>query len=559
MSSFQHQPLLNRRTVMLTAGALLAGTAAARMFEPAPSFAAVPAAPNMPARNPWLASGPYPTSHFNPGATDSVLFAGPVGGRQLKDSEVRTVPTVITSNPAIKQVGDETIAFASGAVGVQKLRLTGTALEAGNFVAYPGFEEQAAKASNEHIATVLDQLNKASRAKDEAAILEALKSMDTMGLNLETGINGVYNLFDKDGYHYCVFGGTKVLKSFDGNDPEADLEIVASKDVTEGLPADVAKSVTRIMGLALTYDGYLAAAAPGAALVLDRDLNVKSYVSFGDEAVDNSICVDEQNGVYVVTSRRMVRLAWTGEKLSTDEADGAWESPYEAMDPDKAMALGAISRGSGTTPTLMGFGDDPDKLLVIADAAEAGTNLVAFWREAIPDGFVQKPGTLSRRIADQIKIDISSLTIEPSPNVLGYGVAVINGSYPEPVGIPGPPNQFMAGVTRKAPLGVQKFNWNPQTHAFEKAWTNMEVDNTDIMVPVVSAATNLIYCATKIDANYAYVGLDWETGSTKQTWLFPDDSRKWNALGGITTVLDNGDLLIGGAFAIKRLVDKPAT
>jgi hypothetical protein len=38
----------------------------------------------------------------------------------------------------------------------------------------------------------------------------------------------------------------------------------------------------------------------------------------------------------------------------------------------------------------------------------------------------------------------------------------------------------------------------------------------------------------------------------KERWIFPDDSRVWNAFGGITTVLDNGDLLIGGMFAIKR-------
>ena len=138
----------------------------------------------------------------------------------------------------------------------------------------------------------------------------------------------------------------------------------------EDLPPDVAKSVTRIIGLAMTYDGYLAAAAPGAALILDRDLNVKSYVSFGDEAVDNSICIDDKGGVYVVTSKRMARLAWTGTKLSMDEKDGAWQSPYGSMDPVKALAMGAISRGSGTTPTLMGFGDDPDKMVVIADAAE---------------------------------------------------------------------------------------------------------------------------------------------------------------------------------------------
>jgi hypothetical protein len=544
----------NRREFLLSSatliGAVLAGPGSVN-----PASAAQRSVPNMPARNPWLANSVYPTSHFNPGATDSVLFPGPVNGRKLSLSDVKTVPTVITSNPAIKMVGGEMIAFGSGAVGVQKLRLTGKQLEAGNFVPYPGFEADAAKANPDAIQSVLDALDKAERARDETQIVKALSTMGTMGLNLQTGINGVYNLFDKDGYHYCVFGGTKVLKTFDDNDPKADIRIIASKNLADDLPPDVAKSVSRIMGLGMTYDGFLAAAAPGAALVLDRDLNVKSYVSFGDEAVDNSICIDERGGVYVVTSKRMLRLAWTGKKLSTDESDGAWESPYESMDPKKAMAMGAISRGSGTTPTLMGFGDDPDKLIVIADAAEAGTNLVAFWREAIPDGFEQKAGALSRRIADQIKIDISTLTIEPSPNVLAYGVAVINGSYPEPFPEPGPPNQFTAGVTRKAPLGVQKFIWNSDTKRFEKAWTNMTVDNTDIMVPVVSAATNMIYCATKVDGTYAYVGLDWTTGETKQTWLFPDDSRKWNALGGITTVLDDGDLLIGGAFAIKRLND----
>ena len=54
---------------------------------------------------------------------------------------------------------------------------------------------------------------------------------------------------------------------------------------------------------------------------------------------------------------------------------------------------------------------------------------------------------------------------------------------------------------------------------------------------------------------YEYVGLDWETGEVKQTRQFPDDSRAWNAFGGITTILDDGDLLIGGAFAIKRMID----
>jgi hypothetical protein len=138
--------------------------------------------------------------------------------------------------------------------------------------------------------------------------------------------------------------------------------------------------------------------------------------------------------------------------------------------------------------------------------------------------------------------------------VLGYGAVFINGSYPQPFKTPGAPNAFTAGVTRPAPLGVEKFERNPKTHTFEKAWINREVDNSDIMVPVVSAATGLLYCANKENGDYQYVGLDWKTGTLRERWVFPDDSRVWNAFGGITTILEDGDLLIGGAFGIKRVI-----
>jgi len=46
-------------------------------------------------------------------------------------------------------------------------------------------------------------------------------------------------------------------------------------------------------------------------------------------------------------------------------------------------------------------------------------------------------------------------------------------------------------VTRPAPLGVQKFVWNTKTNK-NNAWINKEVDNSDVMVQVVSAATGLL-------------------------------------------------------------------
>ena len=168
---------------------------------------------------------------FNGGATDSVSFAGPVHGRKLKPDEVKTVPIVFDSNPAIKKVGNETIAFASGAVGVQKILLTGKAFEAISFIAYPGFEQQAAKGTQTAIKSVLAEFDAARRSKDESKILVAVKAMESMGMNMETGINGVYNLFDREGFHYCVYGGSKVLKSFDANDPRGPITIVKSADV----------------------------------------------------------------------------------------------------------------------------------------------------------------------------------------------------------------------------------------------------------------------------------------------------------------------------------------
>jgi hypothetical protein len=507
----------------------------------------------MPARNPWLADSAYPISHDNPGATEAVARAGPTKGRQLSVADVKTVPNVFTSNPTVKNVGGERIIIASGVDGIRKIRATGEAFDLVSFLPYPGLEAQAAKATPAALQAALDDTNAASRAKDDAKLLALSQPMAELGFSRAFIPNGTYNLIDKDGFHYAPFGGLKILKTTDDNDPKGLLKVAQVKDLAPDVPAELQQSVTHILGMTMTYDGHLAAAAGGALFLLDRDLTFKALLPFPGELVENSICADEQ-GIYVVTSKRMLKVVWTGTKLSFDEADGGWQSEYNTMSREQATAAGAltISGGSGTTPTLMGFGDDPDKLVVISDADSNGAQVVAFWREKIPNGFTQKPGTKSRRIADQVRTDISKVTIEPSAAVLGYGVVVLNGSYPKPVpDIWG--NAMTSGVTRPAPFGVQKFTWNPQTKSFEKTWINHEIDNTDVMVPVISATSGMIYLANKQHGDYEYVGLDWHTGAVKARWPFPDDSRQWNAYGGITGLLEDGDLLIGGVFAIKRV------
>jgi len=143
-------------------------------------------APNMPARNPWLADSVYPISHNNSAATDSVAHAGPTRGRKLSPSDVKTVPAVFTSNPTVKKISDDTILFAAGLDGIRKINATGKSFELVAFLPYPGFEALAARSKPEMFQAALDVANAARRAKDDAKILTLSQSLDELGFNRQT-------------------------------------------------------------------------------------------------------------------------------------------------------------------------------------------------------------------------------------------------------------------------------------------------------------------------------------------------------------------------------------
>ena len=166
--------------------------------------------PNMPARNPWLADSVYPITHFNSAQTDSVPHAGPTKGRKLTAADIKTVPTVFTSDPTIKKEGGETILIGSGVNGIRKIIATGESFKEVSFLPYPGYEATAAKGTPEAIRAVLAKADAARRSNDEAKILALSKKMDELGFGYKTLGDGVYNLLDKDGFHYALFGGVNI-------------------------------------------------------------------------------------------------------------------------------------------------------------------------------------------------------------------------------------------------------------------------------------------------------------------------------------------------------------
>jgi hypothetical protein len=196
--------------------------------------------PQMPALNAWLADSVYPTSQFNSGATDSLLLPGPPVSRNLTHGQgAKALTTVFVSNPAVKKTGANTVGFASGTLGVLKIRLTGGSLEAISFTPYPGFEDAANAATDDAVNAVLAEVDAARRAVDDDGLLAALRAK-RLGVTMETGTNGVYNLFDGDGNHYCVFGGNQVLKTTDDKSVDSPARIVRSVNVAQALPPDAA-------------------------------------------------------------------------------------------------------------------------------------------------------------------------------------------------------------------------------------------------------------------------------------------------------------------------------
>jgi len=91
--------------------------------------------------------------------------------------------------------------------------------------------------------------------------------------------------------------------------------------------------------------------------------------------VRNSIAIDKDGGIYALSRNHMHKIVWTGDRLSTDEADGAWTAEYRN---------GHIE-GSGATPSLMGFGDE-DRFVVFTDG-DIRMNVVLMWRDEIPENF----------------------------------------------------------------------------------------------------------------------------------------------------------------------------
>jgi hypothetical protein len=500
-----------------------------------------------PARNLFLATEIYAVDRVNPAQTSA--FGYPVS-RATYHFDLRKAPRVAGGPINVMTFASTSPRFmwavSSQRVAYIELTLTG-------FTERARLEIDSETRLPPGRLDALLQSPFASLPQLEEAIRRDWGVDDRTWSTLTTG--GSCGIVDADNVLYVNAGrdGATLLAIglVDPRKPEAGLKVRRRLDLSGVLPKAAGVPGAALVGLNMTYDGKLIAVGRRGLAAIERSLVGKPQViALGDdETVSNGVAVDEKGGIYVASDRIMRKVVWNLYRLSVKESEGAWSAPYDTGRQPPTAKAGV---GTGSTPALMGFGSDPDKLVVITDGADR-MKLVAFWRDAIPNKFVQRPYARSLRVAGQIP---AGCGLTPAPEfiqsrhsvvVRGYGAFVVNG-----VRSQGMANRLVDAMAEgpffDPPAGAERFEWDPEYRQWRSAWTRPDLVSTS-MAPGLSSPSGivLVHGYTKKDG-WEICGLDWDTGQTVHRTIFGRDPLGNGAYGSIQ-FLGRDDLLfnsIGG-------------
>ncbi len=293
----------------------------------------------------------------------------------------------------------------------------------------------------------------------------------------------------------------------------------------------------------LTDKGWLIAISPDFTEHRRYPLSVGS----GDLDGHNAFPIDEDGNIFVVSWRFLTKVRWTG-----NEFQPVWRAPYDFLGPgcenrrrggafrETMRALrGETCTGSGTTPTLIGRGQD-DKLVVVADGHAPANNLVAFWRDDPPADWRAIPGQDPR---------VAGIAQLPHATPLGRGFSVENS--PAAIGH----DVFVAqwgGIDPECdqPRGVQMVRWIPEERRLRVIWANPDVPLNGVIT--ASSGSNLIYSSGRLGCIYTFFALDRRTGAVRIQKPLGDDPIFVDG-GNNISLNDDRSLVFGSGSGLVRL------
>lgn len=509
---------------------------------------------NFPEVNTMAAQGVNPMPHGDPAQQDSTPIPGPLDKtRRLEDDEIVDTflgPGHFGIYTSSLYPDGRRVLWTKGVNGVFKL-------DEETYEIIDHLKSAVADKWNKEWADKI--IAKLDKNNGVTAVPTAIKSMMPL-----KSLSGVYAVVGANGWFYIANKDGSIVAYGDELEGDAGSKIVEKARFQ--LPEELTGAS---VGMNMTYDGWIVFPLErGIMIAVSPDLTKYRSVQMkhadtedtetrgvGYGWVRNSVAIDKDGGIYAVSRNHAHKIVWTGDKLSTDPADGAWTAVYR----------NGLGEGSGATPSLMGFGDE-DRFLVFTDG-DIRMNVVLMWRDAIPEDWQQLDGAPSRRIAGQAPADmgeqkVTEIQSEQTVIVAGYGALVVNNTPRNtPFFLP------KEGVGRGAtigplgsnpdfqPFGVQKFEWNPDLRRLEKAWVNETISSPN-GVPWVSTGSGQVYFIGARNNEWTLEAVNWLTG--EPTFHYILGGQRYNNMFSGPTIDEQGRVFVASYFGRMRIQPKNA-
>ena len=284
-------------------------------------------------------------------------------------------------------------------------------------------------------------------------------------------------------------------------------------------------------------------------------------VELPDHFVSNSIALDgPAGGIYVVTSRALSKLHWDFDTLTISED---WLTDYGNGHDE--WFFGRLGPGAGASPTIVG----PNGFAEFCVISDGETPMNVRFYNATTGVEVGK------HVVHFGGATGGNTTTEQSIVVLGYK-AVLSNNWVADIVTPFCAEWFAStnasdALKKECPFifgqavpGLEQFEIDPATGTVVSTWANPDISCSST-IPLVSAATNTLYCLGKRDrhgvaegrrAVFTIEAIDWETGASLYHFEI-SSSLLANGLYAGTIVGTGNDVVMGTLGGIVRVSPPP--
>ncbi|MDR6927802.1 MULTISPECIES: hypothetical protein [Pseudomonas] len=539
-------------------------------------LSAMAAAQTPPPMNPYLAQTFSNQAHWNSAQTDSTEIAVPRGSYELTPESLTYLPSDAGGMPHfVDKVGDTMVTWWWSGLGLRKYnQIDGKLVEVARTempLKLPDFQKVDDKQRLKQTQDVKRLLDN----KDEQGLLDYMRGQPNRvisSINDQLRGGALYSMLTREDA-FIGAGGRQIFRvdQVDPKKPDSAMGTPLVRVLPETLyDNEKVKRGTDFtvdfnFGMGMTFNGYLVLNTVGGKVITLNPKNLEIVDTYAVDGADELFLNGFANGdeagggaVYVASNQNMYRLVVDANgKIHSDDASGAWKAAY-----DRGIRISAlkVADGTGSTPTLMGFGPDEDKLVVITDGAQK-MRLVAFWRDQLPAGWQQKPGTLSARIADQRQVDVGDdvETVQSEQSVSTYGdyAFVVNNIISKDAPYLARDNYYVSmlnGATRPGPKGVAMLKWDQGSNGWKQLWMRNDVSSIST-VPMISGGGRMAiidgYFTRDWNDRY-HIGMDLDSGDTVLKIHTGSDPR-FNGMYSAIKVNETGAIQYGMAFGLVRL------